>query len=140
MLKPLNDLLAAPTGRKKKLAWTDGAVKAFNAAKDALANATLLSYPVFNATTSLMTAAFDIAVGAVLQQFVDDEWRPIAYFSRKLKPVETRYSTFDRELLVIYLSIKHFWHILEGRQSYVLTDRRPLTYSLSSSPNRHSPR
>ena len=41
---------------------------------------------------------------------------------------------------MIYLSIKHFWHILEGCQFYALTDHRPLTYSLSSSPNHHFPR
>ena len=81
-------------------------LKAFTAAKDALTNATLLSHPVLNAPTSLMTDAFDVAVGAVLQRFVEDKWRPIAYFFRKLKSVETRYSTFDRELLGIYLSIR----------------------------------
>ena len=87
-----------------------------------------------------MTDASEVAVGVVLQQFIQDEWRPIAYFSRKLKPVETQHSTFDPELLVIYLSIKHFRHILDGRQFYVLTNHRPLTYSLTSSPNSHSPR
>ena len=140
ILKPLNDLLAAPSGRKKELVWTDDALHAFTAAKEALANATLLSHPVLNAPTSIMTDASDVAIGAVLQQFVGDEWRPIAYFSKKLKPAETRYSTFDRELLAIYLAIKHFRHILEGRPFFVLTDHKPLVYSLSSSPNRHSPR
>ena len=123
-----------------ELVRTDAALNAFSAAKEALANATLLSHPVMNAPTSVMTDASNVAVGAVLQQFVQGEWCPIAYFSRKLKPAETRYSTFDRELLAIYLAIKHFRHILEGRQFSVLTDHKPLTYSLSSSPNRHSPR
>ena len=135
ILKPPNDLLTAPTGQKKELVWTDATLKAFTAAKDTLANAMQLSHPVSNAPTSLMTEASDVAVGAVLQQFIEDELRPITYVSRKLKLVETRYSTFDRELLAIYLSIKHFWHILEGSQFYVLTNHRPLTYSLSSSPN-----
>ena len=93
--------------------------------KDILANAMMLSHPVLNAPTSLTTDASDIAVGAVLQQFIEDEWHPIAYLSSALKPVETQYSTFDRELLVIYLDIKHFSHILEGRQFYVLMDHRP---------------
>ena len=63
-----------------------------------------------------MIDASSVAVGAVLQQFIQDEWHPIAYFSRKLKLVQTQYSTFDQELVAIYLSIKHFWHIFEGRQ------------------------
>ena len=95
MLKPLNDLLAAPTGRKKELVWTDAALKAFTAAKDALANAMLLSHPVLNAPTSFITVASDIAMGAALQQLIEDEWHLIACFSRKLKPVEMQYSTFD---------------------------------------------
>ena len=81
--------MATPTGRKRELVWTDAPLKAFTAANDAFANAMLLSHPVLNAPTSLMTDAFDVTVGAVLEQFIEDEWRPITYFCRKLKPVET---------------------------------------------------
>ncbi len=66
--------------------------------------------------------ASDIAVGAVLQQLIDDVWCPISYFSKKLKPSETRYSTFDRELLAMYLAIKHFRHFITGRDFHVRTD------------------
>ena len=69
-----------------------------------------------------MTDASSIAEGAVLQQFIDDHWCPIAFFSTKLKPAETRYSAFDRELLAIYLAIKQFRHFVEGRKFEVITD------------------
>ena len=72
-MQSLNDLLATPKGYKKELAWTDAAVKAFTTAQDALANATRLSHPVLNGTTSLMTDASEVAVGAVLQQFIDNK-------------------------------------------------------------------
>ena len=55
-----------------------------------------------------MTDASDTAVGAVLQQQIDDEWKPIAFFSSRMKPAETRYGTFDHELLAMYLATKHF--------------------------------
>ena len=55
---------------------------------------------------------------------------PISYFSKKLKPPETRYSTFDRELQAVYLAIKHFQHFVEGRKIHVLTDHMLLTYAL----------
>ena len=42
-------------------------------------------------------------------------WQFLAFFSKRLKPAETRYSAFGRELLAIYLGIKHFRHIVEGR-------------------------
>ena len=87
-----------------------------------------------------MTDASDYAVGAVLQQYVDQQWCPIAYFSKKLKRSETKYSTYDRELLAIYLAIKHFRHFLEGRTFTVFTDHKPLTYSLSSTTDKYTPR
>ena len=111
---------------------------AFNTAKQALADATLLSHPSPTALTNIVTDASNTAVGGVLQQFIDNEWCPLAYFSKNLKPAETRYSTFDRELLAVYmlyLTIKHFRHALEGRQFHVLTDHKPLTFSLPSSTN-----
>ena len=105
-----------------------------------LANATLLVYPKPDAPTCVMTDASDIAVGAVLQQYVNGTWHPISFFSKKMKPAETRYSTFDRELLAVYLAIRHFRHFLEGRQFHVLTDHKPLTFALQARPDRHSPR
>jgi hypothetical protein len=56
--------------------------------------------------------------------------RPLAFFSAKLEPAQTRYSAFDRELLAVYLSIRHFRWLLEGRTFYVLTDHKPLTFAL----------
>ena len=111
-----------------------------NTTKEALASAALLSYPTTDSPTSLMTDASDTAVGAVLQQYVDGSWHPISFFSKKLTPAETRYSTFDRELLAVYLAIRHFRHLLEGRHFHVLTDHKPLTYALNTRSDRHSPR
>lgn len=105
-----------------------------------LAQATLLTHPKPGAPTNIMTDASDTAVGAVLQQHINGEWHPIAYFSKKLQPAESRYSAFDRELLAIYLAIKHFQHFLEGRPFHIFTDHKPLTCALSSRPDKHSPR
>ena len=79
-------------------------------------------------------------VGAVLLQYVNDSWQPISFFSGKMTPAETRYSTFDRELLAVYLAIKHFRHLLEGRHFHILTDHKPLTFALNTRSDRHSPR
>ena len=76
-----------------------------------MAEVSLLTHPHHDALTSIMTDASDTAVGAVLQQEIDNHWHPIAFFSKKLTPAETRYSTFDRELLAIYLAVRHFQHL-----------------------------
>ena len=140
ILQPLNSLLTDSKSSSKAVVWNQTADTAFTSIKEALANTTLLAHPAPDAPTCIMTDASDVAVGAVLQQCINDQWCPISYFSRTLKPAETRYSTFDRELLAIYLAIKHFQYFIEGREFYVLTDHKPLTYALSSHSNRHSPR
>ena len=132
-LHPLNNLLSPKT---QELHWNASASEAFQMNKDAFADATFLVHPKPNALTCIMTDASDRAVGTVLQQRIGDLWQLISYFSKKLKPSETKYSTFDRELLAVYLSIKYF---VEGRVFHILTDHKPLTYSLSSHSNNYTP-
>ena len=79
-----------------------------------------------------MTDASDIAVGAFLQQCIGKDWCPISYFSKKLKPDESWYSTFDWELIAVNLSIKYFWHFVEGRTFHVLMGPNLFKYVLSS--------
>ncbi len=40
----------------------------------------------------------------------------------------------------MYLAIRHFRHFVEGRHFHVLTDHKPLTFSLKAHHDRHSPR
>ena len=82
--------------------------------------------------------ASDFAVGGVLQQYIDNVWQPLSLFSKKLNPAETRYSAFDRELLAVYATIRHFRHNLEGRNFFVNTDHKPLTFVMSSVTERPS--
>ena len=140
LLQPLNNALSTNKGNDQEIHWTDDMATAFLAVKEALASATLLSHPKLDALTCIMTDASNVAVGAVLQQFIGGVWKPIAYFSKKLKPAETRYSTFDRELLGVYLAIRHFRYFSEGRKFHIVTDHKPLTYALSSTSDRYSPR
>ena len=140
ILEPINSLLCHPAGKDHQLSWTDAATIAFNTIKEALATTALLTHPKPFAPTCIMTDASDMAVGAVLQQEINGHWNPIAYFSKKLQPPETRYSTFDRELLAIYLAIKHFHHFVEGRNFHIATDHKPLTFALATASDKHTPR
>ena len=141
ILQPLNAMLStAVGGEHKTLPWTQTHTEAFTQIKEALARASMLYHPKPDAPTCIMADASDKAVGAVLQQRFEEDWFPISYFSRKLTPAETRYSAFDRELLAIYLAIRHFRHFVEGRQFHVLTDHKPLAYALSSDSAGYTPR
>ena len=57
---------------------------------------------------------------------VNGDWHTIAFFSRRLQPTEMKYSTFGRELLATYLTIRHLYDF------FVLTDHKPLTYALAT--------
>jgi hypothetical protein len=66
----------------------------------------------------------------VLQQKHREHWQPLSFFSRKLKPVEKNYSTFDKEMLAAFLAVKHFCFFLKGRELTVFTDHKPLVATL----------
>ncbi|BHF85394.1 hypothetical protein SprV_1002855900 [Sparganum proliferum] len=138
-LAPLTDLLKS---KAKPIELPPAAHSAFETAKKALADATLLHHLSSDphAQLILTTDASNSAVGAVLHQQVNNQLQPLAFFSQKLQPAQTRYSTFSRELLAIYLAIRHFRHLLEGRDFSVHTDHKPLTYALKAKPDRYSPR
>ncbi|UYV66425.1 K02A2.6-like, partial [Cordylochernes scorpioides] len=131
-------------GAKKKdrseIKWTKEAEVQFEKCKQALANTALLAYPDTELPISLCTDASDRAVGSVLQQLDNNNWKPIAFFSKKLNPAQCNYSTYDRELLAIYLSIKFFKHLLEAREFTILTDHKPLIYAFKQKNEKASPR
>ena len=141
ILAPLTNLLKHQTkGSRKPLVWTSESTQAFHDIKEALSRVTMLAHPGTDAPLSIMTDASDVAVGGVLQQLVGDSWQPIAFYSHKLLHAETKYSAFGRELLAIYLTIKYFRHMLEGRTFCVYTDHKPLIHAFNAKPDRHSPR
>ncbi|QQP38439.1 Pol polyprotein [Caligus rogercresseyi] len=129
---PLYDALKGSNNKRSAiLNWTDEMRAAFQSAKEALAKATLLVHPDLHAFTALTVDASDKAIGGVLEQRVKGQWHPLAFFSRRLKPAEQKYSAFDRELLAIHLGIRHFRWYLEARPFTVFTDHRPLTFAMA---------
>ena len=130
LMQPLYDAL-----RSKKasdaVVWTPDRITAFEGAKSALAGAALLAHPNPVAPIALTTDASDVAVGAVVEQRVAGAWQPLAFFSRKLRDCERKYSAFDRELLALFLATRHFRFLLEGRSFTAYVDHKPLTYAMS---------
>ncbi|BHF68050.1 hypothetical protein SprV_0301108000 [Sparganum proliferum] len=134
---PLTNLLS---GSKRTFELTPAALTSFEQVKALLADATLLTHYHADAPISLMVDASNVAVGAVLQQSLPDSTVPLAFFSKKLSKAETRYSTFGRELLAAYLAVRHFRHLLEGREFTIFTDHKPLTFALRSRTDKLNPR
>ncbi|CAG4969802.1 unnamed protein product [Colias eurytheme] len=88
-----------------------------------------------------MTDASDFSIGAVLNQWEGNSWKPLGYFSKRLSEPQKKYSTYDKELLAIYSGIVYFRDLIEGRNLTVYTDHKPLTFALSKlSSNKELPR
>nr|VZH99558.1 unnamed protein product [Spirometra erinaceieuropaei] len=84
---PPTSFLSVP---KRSFEMSAEALAAFDKVKAALTNATPLMHVSADAPISLMVDASNIEVGAVLQQHLAGHAQPIASFSRKLAPAETR--------------------------------------------------
>ena len=93
VLTPLSRL----TSNKVKWKWTDVEQQAFETMKRIMARETLLVFPNFNEPFHIYTDASKNQLGAVITQ----REKPIAFYSRKLNPAQTRYTTTERELLSI---------------------------------------
>lgn len=136
ILAPMYDSLTnfqkVSKSKKEIFTFPENCLNSFTAAKNALAEATLLVHPKENAKFGITTDASNFSVGGVLEQFSDNQWKPLAFFSKKLSASEKNYSAFDRELLAIYLAIKHFRYFIEGRDFTIFTDQKPLIDSLLS--------
>ncbi|GBO33893.1 Transposon Ty3-I Gag-Pol polyprotein [Araneus ventricosus] len=149
ILAPIVQFLEGHTSRKKsrssvcksseQLKWSENAEQAFIAAKNAIAEATLLRHPIPGAQLSLWVDASDVAIGGTLSQLSQGKWEPIAFFSMKLNKSQQKWSTYDRELFSIYSAIRKFKHMLEGREFQIYTDQKSLIYAFKQNPDKCSP-
>lgn len=122
------------------LQWSEDDIRAFNRAKRILSNATVLSHPTDKGALVLCTDASEKGVGATLEQWQEEAWRPLGFFSRHLTRAEQKYSAFDRELLAAHSASKHFIHMIEGRHCTLITDHKPLVQAWKKSTDPWSSR
>lgn len=91
--------------------------------------APILSLPDFNKMFEVETDASGQGIGAVLQQ----EGRPVAFFSEKRNETRTKWSTYKLELFAVVQALKHWRHYLVHREFILHTDHQSLKYPQSQS-------
>lgn len=130
-----NDLNKYLHNRKKNdktpIEWTTAAIQAFEKCRQSITEATTLCFPVPGCSLAIMTDASDHSLGAVLQQKIENIWKPLAFFSKAMSATQCRYSVYDRELLAMYAAVKHFRRLIEGCEVTLYTDHKPLTFALT---------
>ena len=90
ILAPLT--AASSTKNNKKFKWTEEMEDAFTEMKKIMAQEALLALPDYAKPFQVYTDASGYQLGVVLQQ----EGKPLAYYTRKLTDTQRRYTTEER--------------------------------------------
>jgi hypothetical protein len=146
LVLPLLSMITVDQSRFDTVRQNPASWKRICAAVDMLKAAIIarpaLALPRAGCQYLVRTDASDFAIGGTLRQFQpedDDDSagrmreRIIAYFSRKLLDAETRYSTYDKELLAVRDAItywRYYLHGNDGGKFLVRTDHSSLQHIL----------
>jgi hypothetical protein len=125
---PLTDLLKGKRKSDVTLTWNQAATHAFEKLKAALTSRPVLKAPEFEEAFEIYTDASNVGIAAVLTQEEDNTPKPVVYFSRKLLPQESRYSTIEKELLAIIAALDAFATYVGYGPVIVHSDHQPLSW------------
>jgi hypothetical protein len=120
--KPLTQLIR----KNAKFVWTEAQQKGFEALKNALISAPVVSFPDYNKPFIVYTDASKISLSAILCQIQDGEEKVIAYAARQLKPAETKYHIIRLELAAIVMALTKWRCFCQYCETTVYTDCKPL--------------
>ena len=124
---PLRELIKKDT----EFVWTKRQEEAFLNIKKKLVETEHLTPFKKDAPTILVTDAGPTALGAILLQVSNGEEKVVAYASRSLLDVETRYSQTEKEALSIVWGCEHFYPYIYGTNFELRTDHKPLIFIFS---------
>jgi transposase InsO family protein len=113
---PLTELLKGSQNGKKPepLAWNREANLAFAKLKACFTQAGVLRHFDPTQRIRIETDASGYAIAGILSQPDENgQWRPVAFYSRKMQDAELNWKVHDQELLAIIESLQHWRHYCE---------------------------
>ena len=117
--KPLREL----TQKDTTWVWEHPQQEALDKLKEAVMSTPVLRYYNLNEEVTLQCDASQSGLGAAMMQ----NGQPVAYASRALSAVETRYAQIEKELLAVVFACHHFDAYIYGRSRVnIETDHKPL--------------
>lgn len=122
--KPLYELLR----KNVQFTFGDQELNAFEELKRKIIQAPVLALYSPNGETELHRDASTAGFGAVLMQRSSDKcFHPIFFFSKRTTEVESRYHSFELEMLAIIYALRRFRVYLIGIKFKIITDCNALT-------------
>ena len=103
------------------------AVQAFNSVKRCIINASICC-PNDSDLLVLESDASDVALSASLNQ----NGKPVAFFSITLQPHERHHSSVEKEACAIVEACRKFRHFLAGRKFLLITDQQAVSFMFNS--------
>nr|GEY64401.1 reverse transcriptase domain-containing protein [Tanacetum cinerariifolium] len=122
--RPMTHLLE----KNSPFIFSSDCIQAFRTLKEKLTEAPILIVPNWDQPFELMCDVSDYAVGAVLGQRVEKNFRPIHYASKTMTQAETNYTTTEKEMLTVVYAFENFRSYLIMNKSIVYTDHSDLKY------------
>ena len=112
-----------------RFAWTKEMQSAFDHLRMVFTTAPVLQLFNWDLETRVETDASDYAIGACLSQKHEKNWKPIAFYSRKMTAPELNYDVHDKELLAIVEAMSQWKIYLEGpkHEVTVFSDHKNLS-------------
>ncbi|KAK8646204.1 hypothetical protein V6N13_119998 [Hibiscus sabdariffa] len=107
--------------------WPIPGNEAFEELKATIISDPVLALPDVERPLEVETDTSEYAIGGVLMQ----DGHPVAFESRKLNGVETRYTTQEKELLAVVHCLRAWRHYLLGSRFIVRTDNTAISYFLT---------
>lgn len=120
------------TKKNRVFEWSAEAQDSFDALKSSLCAAPVLAPPDRDRPYTITCDASAFAIGAVLSQGEGDDYRVVAFESRKLQPAERNYLTHDKETLSVVHALRKWRHyVMNGHQIKVVTDNAATKHILT---------
>lgn len=125
--KPLTNLLR----KNADFVFDEKCKNAFDDLKAALSSHPVLRLYDPTKETELHTDASSTALGAILMQWQSsNKFAPISYYSQRTNDAESRYHSFELEMLAVVKAIERYHIYLYGVKFKVVSDCNALTYAL----------
>ena len=121
--------IAAPLTRllqKNAFKWDEEASVGFESLKRAMSTIPVLALPDWSLPFTIETYTSSVGLGAVISQ----KGHPIAFFSQKLSSRAQLKSIYERELMVVVLSMQKWRHYLLGRKFTIISNQKALKFML----------
>jgi Reverse transcriptase (RNA-dependent DNA polymerase)/RNase H-like domain found in reverse transcriptase len=119
LVSPINECLKGGVFK-----WTKKAEKSFQVIKEKMTATLILALPNFKNIFELKCDASGVGIGAVLNQ----EGRPITFFSEKLSDSCKNYTTYHKEFYAIVRALGHWRHYLISKEFILYSDHEALKF------------